>query len=388
MRGLWPRRREKGLLLLFLPLLFLFVFTAAARAEVGEDPFVILAPEGGDEKGTEDVILGALQDRLSELGYFSGNRSFLYDVETQYAVLDFCTTNGLEYSPEGIRRSVWDRIMSEDAIPAVQEVTYADLVPGAAGEAVLALQTRLKELNYYDGGLILTPEYYDADTQTAVERFCETNSISYTGSGASAALQQIIFSEGAAEYTLPEISQDFSEKTSSYMMRDVAVAGVNLPMFVLWIIAALLLMLLLAVIVHFFVRDSKNRAAENTRTSPAILAGRPAQAAERPEQPRAADAGRMLSLQIEYLGNVRNERLDCSDGLVIGRGSGTLQLDKNDFQVSRSHCELHFKGAVLMLRDHSTNGTTRNGTLIHNSECRVNSGDTLGVGAHSISIQF
>lgn len=381
--------RRKPFYLLSVLLLLCSLVTPAFADTYVDDPFIVTAPAAEEEEEKKEEV-GILQDRLAELGYYSGSRSFVYDMETRSAVLNFCRDNGIDYSTSGVRRSVWDRIMDANANPAKGTAKYEDLAFGSSGTAVLDMQTRLKALNYYAGGLVLTPEKFDADTQTAVQRFCDTNGISYSGSGASAAVQQLIFSDGAVEYVPPTVEQSLSERLSEYMMRDAGVASATLPMFVVWILGALLIVLIAAAVLHFFV-PGKRKAPVDVMLPPS---SRPsalhADTGEKVSQEKlhGSSADRPINFRIEYQGQTRSERLQCSGTLSIGRGAGDLRLDSLDHRVSRSHCDLCYEGAVLMLSDHSRNGTLVNGSLIHNCKCRINSGDTLTIGAHIISVQL
>ena len=388
MLDLVPRYRPLSLLLALLLLCALPV--PALAVEYAEDPFIVTTPTTEEEEKQTDVRVGSLQDRLAELGYYDGNKTFIYDAQTQYAVFNFCSDNGLDYSTRGIRQSVWVMIMSADAGHARGSAEYEDLAFGSSGKAVLEMQTKLKALNYYDGGLVLAPEKFDADTQLAVQRFCEANNISYEGSGAPAAVQQLIFSDGAVEYVLPAEDLTMSEKLSEYMMRDVDISAATLPMFVVWIIGALLVILIAAVTLHFFVREKKEDATGMTLPPSSRSGGAHANVgAEISQEGLHGDpAWRTIDFRIEYQGQTRTERLDCSGTLSIGRGAGDLRLDPNDHMASRAHCDLSYEGAVLMLNDHSRNGTLVNGNTIHNCKCRVNSGDKLTIGSHTISIHF
>ena len=73
--------------------------------------------------------------------------------------------------------------------------------------------------------------------------------------------------------------------------------------------------------------------------------------------------------------------------LRIGRTERTLPLD-NDSDISRQHCQMSFRGNVLILRDYSTNGTEVNGQVYHNCECVIHSGDTIKIGRHELTVRF
>lgn len=375
---------------LFLLVLWLIGSLLLPIYAAADDGYVIRTEE---EPKTENVLVGQLQDRLTELGYYSGNRTLIYDADTQYAVYSFCMKNGLSYPTKGVTEALWDSIRSPSAISAADSTAaYTDIAPGSSGDAVLALQTRLKELLYYTRELTLTPGVYDEDTQQAVALFCASNNIAYNTQGASAALQQILFSEGAVPYE--EDDSSVSEKMAAYMLRKVSMLGVSIPMFFIWIVSAVLIVLILVLCIYFFVPGEQRSSAPlpppagTPRHWRKNLSDEQSSSALSQKMMHGSYAGHTIHFQINYRGNIRNEQRHCNPSLSIGRSCGDLPLDASDGMVSRSHCDLYYKGAVLMLVDHSSNGTLVNGNPIHNCECRINSGDTLIIGSHQMSLQF
>ena len=277
---------------------------------------------------------------------------------------------------------------------AEEETVYTDIAYGTVSEEVLAFQTRLKELGYFSESVVLNPSVFDGGTQEAVRLFCETNHISYDGTGVSAAIQHIAFSEGAIAYEAPEVKRSISEKLTDYMTRRVSFLGSRVPLFFLWICGVVIVVLILALLVYFFV-PGREKAESVRGTAPETMprywrktvtgsSGLGVSEAE-----KLSGAGRILDFRVQYEGSDNNFERTCDPVLSIGRsGSCQLVLDPRDILASNRHCELYYRGEVLMLRDSSSNGTTVNGRLIHKSECRLNSGDRLGIGAHSLLIQF
>lgn len=270
---------------------------------------------------------------------------------------------------------------------------YTDIAFGAEGDDVLALQTRLKELGYYSEENALTPSVFDNGTEQAVRLFCEYNSIAYSGSGASAPVQHIIFSEGAVPYEAPEVKLSAAEKLTAYMTRQVPVFGSHLPMYFLWICSVVILVLILVLCVYFFVPNREKLARKEAEKGAVPQYWRKKMAntdsAGLYAREKLSGSGNLLDFQVHYNGNVTNVQAVCKPRLVIGRGGDCgIVLNGADTSASHRHCELYYRGAVLMLRDVSSNGTQVNGRWINGAECRVNPGDQITIGAHLLVIQF
>lgn len=363
-------------------LLLLMVFTVQIRAEEAlEDPYLILTPEDA-KNATEDMIVGTLQERLTELGYYTEKITLIFDAATRFALYNFCQANSLPFDERGVRQSTWDALMGEDAVPAAGEYTFIPY--GTESGTVLALQTRLKELQYYEE-LMLSPGKYDEELQKAVDRFCEINSVSYDRSGITPEVQELIYSQGAIPYTAPAKQQSLAEKFAGYMMQDADLLVIVIPVFVVWI-----LIMFLALIAAFFVMRilRKKRAARdikgNLRNTRETGVGR----GRKNMPPPLPETRKTIRFQIDYQGKTWNLEKEASRPLTIGRGTADIQLDSSDGSVSRRHCVLFFKGAILMLQDESANGTYVNDSVFHKCATPVQSGDRIVIGLHQIFLQF
>lgn len=364
--------------------LLLTMLTVPAYAEdTPEDPYVILTPE--DPKNAEETMLvGTLQERLTELGYYSDNITLILDAATRFALYNFCSVNELPFDEGGVKQSTWDALMGEDAIPAAGASVYTFIAYGTVSDAVLALQTRLKELQYYEG-LVLAPKVYDADLQTAVDRFCETNAVSYDRSGITAAVQELIYSDSAISYTAPEAQRSMAEKFADYMMQDADLLVIVVPVFMVWI-----LIVFLALIILFFVLQllRKRKAAREANAEPQNARGPGSGTRRKNVPPPLPKKQTIIRFQIDYQGEARNIEKDASRPLTIGGGATDIQLDPSDQGVSRKHCTLFFKGAILMLRDESDGGTYVNDSVFHKCVTPVQSGDRIVIGSHHIFLRF
>ena len=132
--------------------------------------------------GSTGSDVSDLQARLSELSYYTGTIDGKYAYETQQAVIEFQTRNGL--TADGIAgRETQDLLYSGSAQPKVvsagaAQTQYLLLKEGSSGLEVRKLQGRLAELGYYAGGV---DGIYGATTTSAVKAFQRNNGLSGDG---------------------------------------------------------------------------------------------------------------------------------------------------------------------------------------------------------------
>ena len=355
------------------------VFAGAAP----EDPYLVMTPE--DPKNAEEnMMVGTLQERLTELGYYTEKVTLILDATTRFALYKFCQANGLAYDDAGVRQSVWNALMSQDAIPAEGSAEYTLILYGTVSDAVLALQTRLKELQYYDG-LVLEPGAYDEDLQKAIYRFCEENSVSYDGSGITPALQELIYSDIAIPYPGTKDESSLLEKFKDYMMGDADLLFIVVPVFVVWIFIMFLVLIVVFLVIHLL---QKRKAARRAKEEYEIGGGPKMSVSKKAAPPPLMEKQKIVRIQIDYQGRTWNLEKDASQPITIGREFADVQLDASDQRVSRKHCVLYFKGAILMLRDESRNGTYVNNTPFRKCTTPVQSGDCIVIGLHQIYLRF
>jgi len=143
---------------------------------------------------SEQVI--RLEQRLSELGFFSGESDATYDAETRAALESFQQANGLEVT--GLADSAtMERLERSDAVSRQDYLTrfagaYAQMTPlevGTSSNDVLVMQRHLKDFGYFSGEPTGT---FDDITRQAVESFQMVNGLPITGVADGATLMRLM----------------------------------------------------------------------------------------------------------------------------------------------------------------------------------------------------
>lgn len=129
------------------------------------------------ELGDTGLAVQALQQRLQDLGYFTGGVSGIFDAATEAAVRRFEQTYGIMQTGIATQAFQQELFASDAPVYGTAEYEsavvsqYTTLQRGAVGSSVYALQRRLKELGYPISELT---GVYDEETERAVELFYET----------------------------------------------------------------------------------------------------------------------------------------------------------------------------------------------------------------------
>ena len=137
-----------------------------------------------------------LEQRLSELGFFSAESDSTYDAETRAAVESFQQANGLEVTGLADDATL-ERLNSADAVSRQDYLTrfsgaYAQMTAlemGATGSDVQVMQRHLKDLGYFSGE---PSGSFDDATRQAVERFQMVNGLPITGVADGATLMRLM----------------------------------------------------------------------------------------------------------------------------------------------------------------------------------------------------
>lgn len=146
----------------------------------------------------------ALQNRLEDLGYFSGDVDGNYGSSTVSAIKRFEKAYGKTQT--GVATVSLQKTLFSDSAKPYEGATptpaptaaaeYVELRPGDSGNRVKQLQTRLKELGYFDGDI---GGNYLEKTTKAVKLFQRAYGKDETGV-ASVSLQKTLFSDSAKPY--------------------------------------------------------------------------------------------------------------------------------------------------------------------------------------------
>lgn len=308
-----------------------------------------------------------IQQRLKELDYFRDfgePESGKYDEITHYAIRRFCEVNKIAENENGIDLTIYTRLMGEKALS--NPVDRGELHLNDSGSEVQEIQDRLFSLQYYKDRR--RTGVFDEDMNAAIADFAKTNRLEYDGETLTVAMQDAIFSENAVELSEEAVQESFREKASRKLNGSVNFLGIQMPLYLLILIIAVIVAGLIFLIIRVFSSGKGD--------------GSPAGDAS------AGSGAKQLQLEIRYRGSAKNASVNMDKPLRIGRSEHTLPLDPGDSDISRQHCQLSFRGNALVLRDYSTNGTEVNRQMYHDCECVIHSGDTVKVGGHEITIRF
>ncbi len=169
-------------------------------------PDVSPAPSGYSDlsEGDSGNSVMRLQERLTELGYYSGSINGNFGSKTSEAVARFEARYGKPKT--GIATAALQKkLFADDALPNKQtdptsaptpSGEYQKLQKGDSGTNVKQLQRRLKELGYFEGAI---GGNYQQLTTDAVKLFQAALGVKQNGV-ASIALQEILFSDDAPVY--------------------------------------------------------------------------------------------------------------------------------------------------------------------------------------------
>ena len=140
--------------------------------------------------GAKGDRVRTLQNRLIALGWLSGRATGTYDEATEAAVRAFQQkTKGLWV--DGIAGPDTLRALYSDSAARASgsaSSTGETLEFGSSGDAVRALQRRLKELEYYDGSV---DGSFGAGTEAAVRLFQQRNGLTVDGKAGRATLNKL-----------------------------------------------------------------------------------------------------------------------------------------------------------------------------------------------------
>ena len=170
------------------------------------------------KQGVKSDAVLQLQTRLKELGYYTGSLTGNFGDLTRQAVEKFQRANGL--TADGIAGTKTLELLNKSGSASSGSESSSSstsssgvLKQGVKSDAVLQLQTRLKELGYYTGSL--TGNFGDL-TRQAVEKFQRANGLTADGIAGTKTLE--LLEKGTASDTSSSGSGGTSVSTSGLDM--------------------------------------------------------------------------------------------------------------------------------------------------------------------------
>lgn len=151
--------------------------------------------------GSQGAAVRALQEALKELGFYSASIDGVFGTGTKNAVLAFQAMNNLPQtgSADGTTQTLLYEGKPKNSkgkatqVNTVSSLTGALISSGSTGQAVSALQTRLKELGYYKGSV---DGICGSGTVSAIRAFQKKVGLSNTGK-ADATTQAALYADSA-----------------------------------------------------------------------------------------------------------------------------------------------------------------------------------------------
>ncbi|MDD4187792.1 MAG: LysM peptidoglycan-binding domain-containing protein [Bacilli bacterium] len=144
-------------------------------------------------EGTSGSDVETLQKNLSDLGYYDGNITGVFDIQTGNSVQSFQSDNNL-LSTGIVNQKTWEAIIEKTEKNDRSETKYCDLLTkldrqknvlsrstirlGDSGTDVADLQLYLKELSYFEGPI---DSQFGSETNKAVRSFQNTNNLGVDG---------------------------------------------------------------------------------------------------------------------------------------------------------------------------------------------------------------
>ena len=180
--------------------------TATTKTESNVQRYEVLIL-GDKDQGTNSYVRD-LQTWLKRYGYFNTEPTGYYGEITQKAVMDFQADHKM--TVDGKAGPATRKILfggEYKAIPSTRVVTNSfgssigEYSLGDRGAEIQKIQTRLKELGYYEYSRVT--EYYGPITEEAVLKFKAKNGLSTANSTVDAQTYSLLFSNSATKYVKP-----------------------------------------------------------------------------------------------------------------------------------------------------------------------------------------
>ncbi|WP_088891716.1 peptidoglycan-binding domain-containing protein [Leptolyngbya ohadii] len=151
--------------------------TLVERSMAQSIPFEVAQAGSVLQLNDSGAAVTDLQQRLTQLGFFSEEVTGFFGTATQSAVREFQRSQGL--TPDGIVGAATQAALGQGAIAGSANNAARDVLQlNDSGEQVAELQRRLAALGYYSGSASGT---FDGATQFAVATFQQANGLTADG---------------------------------------------------------------------------------------------------------------------------------------------------------------------------------------------------------------
>lgn len=186
--------------------------SAALSAPAAQSASVYMSSSSTLSLGNTGEYVYALQERLFDLGYYTGRIDGIYSDEVAAAVRAFQSANKLT-SDGRATTATQAKLYAENAVAssAAADDTYTTLREGDSGERVLALQHLLQSYGYYTADINGS---YDDVTVFAVQLFQTRNGLTVSGEAGPATLQ-LLYQGSPVVYTA-SASSELAMATTTY----------------------------------------------------------------------------------------------------------------------------------------------------------------------------
>ncbi|MBR3493909.1 MAG: peptidoglycan-binding protein [Clostridia bacterium] len=188
------------------------------KAAATPTPEPTLAP-GADSTNYQSLTLDsqgeavtALQQALTELGYFSGTADGIFGENTAAAVRAFQERN--EYPVTGAADANLQAFLysgkpknstgTATKVKTLAPIEGAAITSGSTGMLVGTLQIRLRELGYYNGAITMT---YDTATQRALKSFQKANGLTADGVAGDTTQDLLFSAQAIAANSAPAVTE-------------------------------------------------------------------------------------------------------------------------------------------------------------------------------------
>lgn len=167
------------------------------------------------KQGDSGAAVKNIQQRLTDLGYYSGEINGNYGEKTLSAVQTFQNVVAIAATGE-VDVQTYMALFAEEAIPVIP----GSILPNDSGDDVTALQNRLSEIGFlqeHQGG-----GTYDWETRTAVLLFCKANQETISTVITPELQTKILYRQSQPGHSISESGEKLPPELLEMVCRDAA----------------------------------------------------------------------------------------------------------------------------------------------------------------------